>query len=166
MEPELTFTQFDKVCEKYPHRPAILFLGEKFTYARLRDLIDRFATALNQLGLKKGEKVMLYITNSSQWVISFFAIQKIGAVVVPVAPIYTSFEIEYMINDSGAETIICLDTNFGYVQDVFSKPALKRAIVTNLVDLLPLWKRAAGFLFDKIPNGVVKNGETVFFFKN
>jgi len=162
MEPELTFTQFDKVCEKYPHRPAILFLGEKFTYARLRDLIDRFATALNRLGVRKGDKVMLYITNSAQWVISFFAIQKIGAVVVPVAPIYTSFEIEYMINDAGVETVICLDTNFGYVQEIFSKTGLKRVIVTNLVDLLPTWKRTVGLLFDKIPKGIVKKGEKVY----
>ena len=166
MEAELTFTQFERMCEKYPDRPAIIYLGEKFTYARLRNLIDRFATALNRLGVRKGDKVMLYITNSAQWVIAFFGIQKIGAVVVPVAPIYTSFEIEYMINDSGAETIICLDTNFGYVQDVFSKTSLKRVIVTNLVDLLPLWKRTVGFLFDKIPNGIVKKGENVYFFKD
>jgi long-chain acyl-CoA synthetase len=154
------------MAEKYPDQPAIVYLGEKFTYARLRDLINRFATGLNRLGVRKGDKVMLYITNSAQWIIAFFGIQKIGAVVVPVAPIYTSFEIEYMINDSGAETIICLDTNFGYVQDIFSKTSLKRAIVTNLVDLLPLWKRAVGFLFDKIPNGVVKKGENVYFFKD
>jgi long-chain acyl-CoA synthetase len=166
MKEEFTFTQFEKMCEKYPHRVAIIYLGEKFTYVRLRNLIDRFATALNRLGTRKGDKVMLYITNSAQWVIAFFAIQKIGAVVVPVAPIYTSFEIEYMINDSGAETIICLDTNFGYVQDVFSKTPLKRAIVTNLVDLLPFWKRTIGFLFDKIPNGIVKKGKNVYFFKD
>src|SRR5512136_2441867 len=121
MEAELTFTQFERMADKYSDRSAIIYLGEKFTYARLRDLIDRFATALNHLGVKKGDKVMLYITNSAQWVISFFAIQKIGAVVVPVAPIYTSFEIEYMINDAGVETVICLDTNFGYVQEIFSK---------------------------------------------
>jgi len=166
MEAELTFTQFEKMAEKYPNRPAIIYLGEKFTYARLRNLIDRFATALNRLGVRKGDKVVLYISNSAQWVIAFFGIQKIGAVVVPVAPIYTSFEIEYMINDSGAETIICLDTNFGYVQDIFSKTSLKRAIVTNLVDLLPLWKRTVGFLFDKIPNGIVKKGKNVYFFKD
>jgi long-chain acyl-CoA synthetase len=166
MENELTFTQFEKMAKKYPDRLAIIYLGEKFTYARLRNLIDRFATALNRLGVRKGDKVILYITNSAQWVIAFFGIQKIGAVVVPVAPIYTSFEIEYMIKDSGAETIICLDTNFGYVQDVFSKTSLKRAIVTNLVDLLPLWKRAVGFLFDKIPNGIVKKGENIYFFKD
>ncbi|MFH1351202.1 MAG: AMP-binding protein [Pseudomonadota bacterium] len=166
MEAELTFTQFERMSEKYPDRVAIIFLGEKFTYARLRNLIDRFATGLNRLGVRKGDKVLLYISNSAQWVIAFFGIQKIGAVVVPVAPIYTSFEIEYMINDSGAETIICLDTNFGYVQDIFSKTGLKRIIVTNLVDLLPLWKRAVGFLFDKIPNGIVKKGKNVFFFKD
>lgn len=166
MEPELTFTQFDKMARTYPDRTAIIYLGEKFTYAHLRDLILRFATALNRLGVKKGDKVILYISNSVQWVIAFFAIQKIGAVAVPVAPIYTSFEIEYMINDSGADTIICLDTNFGYVQDVFQKTSLKRIIVTNLADLLPLWKRAVGFLFDKVPNGIVKKAEHIYLFKD
>lgn len=165
MEEELTFTQFDRIVEKYPDRTAIVYLGEKFSYAKLQDLIHRFATALIHIGVKKGDKVILYINNSPQWVISFFAIQKIGAVAVPVAPIYTSFEIEYMVNDSGAQTIICLDTNFGYVQDVFAKTSLKRIIVTNMVDLLPLWKRTIGFLFDKIPNGIVKKSKEIYFFK-
>ena len=166
LENELTFTRFDQMCEKYPDRPAIIYLGEKFTYARLRNLIDRFASALLDLGIGKGDKVMIYISNSIQWVITFFSIQKIGAIAVPVPPIYTSFEIEYMINDSGAETIVCLDTNFGYVKEIFPKTCLKRVIVTNLVDLLPLWKRAVGFLFDKIPNGIVKKDEKVYFFKD
>src|SRR4030066_1999197 len=159
MSEELTFTQFEKMCEKYPDRPAIIYLGERFSFARLKNLIDRFATALNQLGVGKGDKVMLYISNSVQWVIAFFGIQKIGAVVVPVPPIYTSFEIEYMINDSGAQTIICLDTNFCYVKEVLSKTCLKRAIVTNLADLLPLWKLVLGNLFDKIPRGTVGGGK-------
>ena len=59
MEPELTFTQFDKIVEKYPDRPAIIYLGEKFTYAHLKDLIHRFATALHCLGIKKGDKILL-----------------------------------------------------------------------------------------------------------
>ena len=166
MESEFTFTRFDQMCEKYPDRPAIVYLGEQFSYARLRDLINRFATALNRLGVAKGDKVMLYISNSVQWVIVFFGIQKIGAITVPVPPIYTSFEIEYMINDSGTETIVCLDTNFCYVKEIFPKTCLKRVIVTNLADLLPLWKRAVGSLFDKIPNGIVKKDESVYFFKD
>jgi long-chain acyl-CoA synthetase len=166
LEKELTFTRFDRMCEKYPDQSAIIYLGERFSYSRLKDLIDRFATSLAQLGIGKGDKVMLYISNSVQWVISFFAIQKIGAIVIPVPPIYTSFEIEYMINDSGAETVICLDTNFGYVKEIFSKTCLKRAIVTNLIDLLPLWKRTVGFLFDKIPRGTVDRDKNIYSFKN
>ncbi|MGQ9647583.1 MAG: class I adenylate-forming enzyme family protein [Thermodesulfobacteriota bacterium] len=154
------------MCEKYPDRVAIIFLGERFSYRRLKNLIDRFATSLTRLGIGKGDKVMLYISNSVQWVISFFAIQEIGAVVVPIPPIYTSFEIEYMINDSGAETVICLDTNFGYVKEIFPKTCLKRAIVTNLVDLLPLWKRAVGFLFDKIPRGKVDREKNIYSFRD
>jgi long-chain acyl-CoA synthetase len=165
MEGEYTFTQFEKMCEKYPDRAAIIYLGESFSYARLKDLIDRFATALNRLGVSKGDKVMIYISNSVQWVIAFFGIQKMGAVAVTVPPIYTSFEIEYMINDSGAETIVCLDTNFGYVKEIFSKTCLKRVIVTNLVDLLPIWKRTIGFLFDKIPRGKVNKDKNVYTFK-
>ena len=166
LEKELTFTRFDRMCEKYPDQSAIIYLGERFSYSRLKDLIDRFATSLAQLGIGKGDKVMLYISNSVQWVISFFAIQEIGAVVVPVPPIYTSFEIEYMINDSGAETVICLDTNFGYVKEIFSKTCLKRAVVTNLIDLLPLWKRTVGFLFDKIPRGTVDRDKNIYSFKD
>ena len=162
---ELTFTQFEKMCEKYPHRPAIIYLGQSFSYIKLKDLIDRFATTLSQLGIEKGNKVMIYVSNSVQWVITFFGIQKIGAVAVPVPPIYTSYEIEYMINDSGAETIVCLDTNFGYVKEIFPKTCLKRVIITNLVDLLPFWKRTVGFLFDKVPRGTVEKGKEVYSFK-
>jgi len=163
---EYTFTRFERMCEKYPDRAAIIYLGERLSYAKLRDLINRFACALNNLGVSKGDRVMIYIANCVQWAIAFFGIQKIGAVAVPVSPIYTSYEIEYMINDSGAETIICQDTNFCYVQEVFPKTCLKNAVVTNLVDLLPLWKRSVGALFDKVPRGAVKKDRNVYSFKD
>ena len=166
LEKELTFTRFDRMCEQYPEKTAIIYLGTRFSYARLKELSERFAGALSDMGVRKCDRVMLYISNSIQWVISFLAIQKMGAVLVPVSPIYTSFEIEYMINDSGAETIICLDTNFCYVKDVFSKTGLKRAIVTNLVDLLPFWKRYMGVMLDKIPTGNVDRDNRVHSFKS
>ncbi|MBI5603020.1 MAG: AMP-binding protein [Deltaproteobacteria bacterium] len=162
---ELIFSRFERMAEKYPQNTALIFLGEKYSYARLRNLIDRFATGLSRLGVRKGDRVMLYLSNSPQWIIGFFGIQKIGAVAVPVSPIYTSHELTYMVNDSGAETIICHDTNFGYVKEVFSGTGLKRAVVTNLVDLLPLSKRAIGFLFDKVPHGLVEKSDQVLLFK-
>jgi len=163
-EDELTFTRFDKMSERYPDKTAVLYLGERVSFARLQDLSERFGAALSDLGVKKGDKVMVYISNCTQWIIAFLGIQKIGAVIVPVSPIYTSHELDYMIKDSGAETIICLDTNFCYASEVFSDTGLKRIIVTNLADLLPFWKRYLGLLFDKIPHGKVIAGEGIYSF--
>jgi long-chain acyl-CoA synthetase len=157
---------FERACEKYPNRAAIIYIGEKFSYRRLKELIDRFATALYDLGVRKNDKVMLYIPNCPQFLIGYFGAQQIGAIPVPVSPIYTPYEIKYLINDSGAETVLCQDTNFRYIKEVFPETGLKRAIVTNYVDLLPWYKRMVGELFDKVPDGVVEQDENVYFFNS
>ncbi len=164
-EQELTFTRFDTMCGRYPDKTAVLYLGERFSFSRLQNLSERFAGALADLGVAKGDKVMIYISNCIQWIVAFLGIQKLGAVIVPVSPIYTSHELEYMIQDSGAETVICLDTNFCYASEVLAETGLKRIIVTNLADLLPSWKRYLGVLFDKIPNGKVSPGKGIYAFK-
>ena len=145
---ECTYTQFDEACSKYPTNTAIIYLGERISYARLHELVDRFAVGLLNSGVKIKEKVMLFIPNCPQWIIANFAINKIGGAVVPVSPIYTSYEIEYIINDAEVETVICLDTNYMYVNEVLGKTNLKRIIVTNLVDLIPCWKRFVGNMLD------------------
>jgi long-chain acyl-CoA synthetase len=164
LEEELTFTRFDRMSERYANKTAVIYLGERFSYSRLRELSERFAGGLAELGVKKGDRVMVYISNCIQWVIAFLGIQKVGAAIVPVSPIYTSYEIEYMIKDSGAETLVCLDTNFCYVKEVLPTTGLKRVIVTNLVELLPIWKRYMGALFDKVPRGKVEREAGVYDF--
>ncbi len=166
LEKEKTFSRFERMSARYPNHTAVVFLGCRFSYGRLKDLSDRFAGALLELGVQKGDRVMIYLSNCIQWVIAFLGIQKIGAVIVPVSPIYTSHEISYMIKDAGAETIICLDTNFGYVMEALGDSGRKRIIVTNLVDMLPFWKRGLGVLFDKIPTGKVSYGPGVHKFKS
>ena len=163
---EPVFDSLERTCEKYPDKTAIIYLGKTWTYAELKELIYRFANALYNLGIRHGERVMIYIPNCPQFLAAYFGAQKIGAVPVTVAPIYTAYEVEYLINDSGAETIICQDVNFNYVQQVLPKTPLKRIIVTNYVDLLPWGKRIIGKLFNKIPHGIVKKGEKVFFFND
>jgi long-chain acyl-CoA synthetase len=160
------FGVIENICDRYPDKPAIFYLGEKFTYARMRDLVRRFANALSDLGVGMNDRVMIYISNCPQFIIAYFGIQEIGAVPVPISPIYTPFELEYMVQDSGAETIICLDTNYSYVMEVSEKINLKRIIVTNLADQLPGWKRMIGTVLDKIPKGVVKKTSGVCFFND
>ena len=163
---ELVISGFDRACVKYPDKTAIIYLGERFSYMSLKNLIDRFATALHDLGVRHNDKVMLYIPNCPQFLIGYFGAQQIGAIPVPVSPIYTPYEMKYLINDSDAETVLCQDTNFRYIKEVFPETCLKRAIVTNYVDLLPLYKRVVGTLFDKVPDGVIEKGDNVYSFKN
>ncbi len=163
---ELVIAGFERAAEQYPDKTAIVYLGERVSYRRMKELIDRFATALYELGVRDNDKVMLYIPNCPQFLIGYFGAQQIGAIPVPVSPIYTPHEMRYLISDSEAETVLCQDTNFRYIKEVFPDTCLKRAIVTNYVDLLPFYKRVFGLLFDKVPNGVIERGEEVHSFKN
>jgi long-chain acyl-CoA synthetase len=158
MKPEYTFTRFDQSCAKYPDNTAVIFLGDRFSYRNLKDKVYRFANGLSQLGIKKGDRVLLYLSNSIQMVIAYLASQKIGAVVVLVSPIYTSHELEYMIKDSQAKVVICHDTNYGYVVETVPATGLKNIIYTNLLDLVSFPKRVIAGLFDKNPHGNVKGG--------
>jgi len=166
MENRTLFEAIERICEKYPDKTALIYLGEKFSYSRLRELVRGFALSLSHLGVGTNDKVMLYIPNCPQFLIAYFGTQEIGAVPVPVSPIYTPFEIEYMVKDSGAETILCQDTNFHYVKEVSERTNLRRIIVTNLVDLLPGWRRAIGKVFDKVPRGVVQKSKEVHLFRD
>lgn len=158
-------SRFQQMCQKYPEKLAIVYVGEKFSFSELKELSDRFAIGLSDLGVRQNDRVLIYLPNCIQWVIAYLAILKIGAVAVPVSPIYTPGEITYMINDSDAETIICQDANFGYVKEVLPNTGLKRIIVTNLADLHPCWKRIVGRLFDKTPRGSVEWDKNVYPFK-
>jgi len=163
---EQVINGFERIAEHFPDDTAIIFLGKKFSYAELREMIYRFATALNDLGIKDNDKVAIYLPNCPQWLAAYLGAQKIGAIPVPISPIYTPYELKYLLNDSAAETIICQDTNYGYVKEVFPDTPPKRAIITNLIELLPWARRMVGRLFDRVPHGVVLKGEQVFSFKD
>ena len=128
-------------------------------------MVDKFSYSLQRIGICKGEKILIYLPNSPQWIISWFSILRLGAISVPISPIYTPSDIEYIVNDCEAETVICLDTNFRYVYQILERSQVKRVIVTNIADMLPIWKRFVGIAFDKIPKGKVAEEENIFQFK-
>jgi long-chain acyl-CoA synthetase len=161
---ESIYHVFESKARQVPAKTSLVYLGKEYTFAQLLDTIDRVASALSHLGLKKGDKAILYIPNCPQWVIAWFALQKVGAVAVPVTPYYGPSDLEYIANDNGSETIFCLDTNFGYVTRVLSSTRLKRVIVTTLVDVLPLWKRVLGKALNKVPQGTVRLDENTLTF--
>ncbi len=159
------YEQFEKVSRDFSEKTALVYLGKKYSFFQLHEAVESLASNLHRLGVAKGSKAILYLSNCPQWVIAWFALMRIGAVAVPISPIYTPIDLKYMAKDSGAETIFCLDTNFGYVTQVLPETRLKRIIVTNLAELLPWWKWLIGRGFNKIPMGKFDSGENIFIFK-
>ncbi len=159
------YQSFSEIAGRYREKTAILFLGEKVTYGRLVELIERFSNGLISLGLDARERIILYLPNSPQWIIAWLAIQRIGAVACPITPIYTSYDLRYISEDSEAKTIICADTNFGYVKELREEGLLKNIIVTKMGDLLPFYKRLIGKAFDRIPEGKFKKESGIIEFK-
>jgi long-chain acyl-CoA synthetase len=133
------------------------------SYAELKEVAERLAASLHRHDVKKGDKVVLYLYNIPQFIIAWLALQRLGCVPVPISPVYTSSDIRYVINDSGAETIFCMDTNFGYVDEVRLETCLKRIVVTTFIEMLPWWKKALGRGFDRVPMGRYSRGEQNIF---
>ncbi|HEU4324470.1 MAG TPA: long-chain fatty acid--CoA ligase [Roseiflexaceae bacterium] len=146
--PEMALGDFlTETARKYPYNTATNFVlsylaggrftvGGKLTYRKLNELVDRFATALYQLGVRKGERVALMLPNSPHFVIAFFGAMKLGAVVVNNNPTYTSRELKHQIEDSGAETIVILNLFWPRLREVKSETPLKRVIVAHVFDTL------------------------------
>ena len=133
---------FDESAQKYANQTAVIFYGSKISFKQLQDEVNSFATALSELGISKGDKVALYLLNSPQYIIAYFAILKVGATVTPISPVYTSSEVKHQLTDSGARTLVCQDILY----DNISKTGLKldRIFLTGVSDYLPTIRRMIG----------------------
>jgi long-chain acyl-CoA synthetase len=133
---------FDQVADKYGNKTALIFYGKKISYSKLQELTDRFATALADLGVSKGDTVALYLLNCPQYVITYFASLKVGAKVTPISPVYTSQEVKHQLEDSDAKIVVCQDILYDNVEK--TGIALKNVILTNIAEYLPALKKMLG----------------------
>ena len=148
--PDTTLDVFlDQAAREHPKHTAIAFvlrymlggratIGGQTSYRRLHDQVARFATALANLGVRKGDRVALMLPNSPQFVIAFFATVRLGAIVVNTNPTYTAPELQHQLADSGAETIVLLNLFLPRLRQAQATlPQLKRVIVAQIDELLP-----------------------------
>ena len=84
------------------------YVENEITYAELDSLSDQFAGALAKLGVKKGDGVAVFLPNTPPFVIAYFGILKIGAVLTTISSLHNEREVEHQLSDSEAETIIAL----------------------------------------------------------
>jgi long-chain acyl-CoA synthetase len=143
--PSIPVFQFlSDTVRAYPDQTATQFFGKKITYHELEMKTNAFANALSQLGVRKGDRVLVMLPNIPQCVIAYYGALKIGAVVVMTNPLYVERELEVQLNDCGAEVIVALDLFFPRIEPVVSKTSLKHVILTSVRDALP-W--ALSFLY-------------------
>ena len=115
-EDATTIDFFERSARDFPDATAIVFLNRKMSYRELKDQVDRFATALAEMGVAPNSKVAVQLPNLPQTVISFLAILQLGAQAVMTNPLYMPPEIEHQWNDAGCEIAIVAD--FLYEQKI------------------------------------------------
>jgi long-chain acyl-CoA synthetase len=125
-----------KSCEKFRHRPAFTCMDKSITYDDLDQMSLRFASYLQSLGLKKGDRVAVMMPNVLQYPIALFGVLRAGLIVVNTNPLYTPRELEHQLVDSGAKAIIILENFANTLEKVIAKSQIKHVITTQIGDLL------------------------------
>ena len=119
------------------------FFGRTTTYAELGDQIERAAEALRRLGVEAGDRVALVLPNCPQGVVAFYAVLRLGAVVVQHNPLYTDRELAHIFTDHGARVAICWDVAVPKLQQMPATAPLRTIVSVNLLNAFPLVKRLA-----------------------
>jgi len=127
----------DESWQKWGKKVGVIFYGRKIKNKELREASLRFSTALYDLGIRKGDVVAIYLPNCPQFIIAYFGILRLGAIVTAISPLYTPREIAYQLRDSGAKAIICLDLHYEKVEKALEEVPLKYVIITSIAEYLP-----------------------------
>ena len=126
-----------KWAARQPDKAAVIFYGTEISYAELDRLSDRCAALLHQHGVREGDRVAVMLPNCPQFHFAFFGILRLGAVHVPVNPLFKEHELAYELDDSGARIVIVLDQLAAMVDAVRTRTPVQTIISTSFQDMLP-----------------------------
>lgn len=126
-------------AQSYPDQTAMIFRGTRLSYRQLDELSDALARALVANGLAKGDRAVIYMPNTPQFVITYYGILKAGGIVIATNPLYSERELEHQLVDCGAETVFVLSLFYDQLKRVQKKghTNVKRVIVTNVKEYFP-----------------------------
>jgi long-chain acyl-CoA synthetase len=130
----------DRAAIMFPDNMALLFQGYQVTYRQLKEMVDRFATALAGFGIKKGDSVAILLPNLIPCVVAYYAVLKIGGITVMNNPLYSDRELGHQFNDSQAKLLITLDLLGNRMIDLRRETSIKKILYTSIGDYLPFPK--------------------------
>jgi len=131
------FYFLEEAARKYPDRACTIFKGAVISYREMNAQSDRMAAALVEMGVKKGDRVGIFMPNTPQFVIAYYGILKAGAAVVAINPTYPVDEIIMPVNDANIEIMFTLTRFYDKLKTARERSKLKKIIVSNLKEALP-----------------------------
>lgn len=147
------FSLLDDSAEEFPNSTCTIFNDAERSYAQVRDTANRVANFLASRGVKKGDRVAIFLPNIPHYPEIFFGILKAGAVVVNCNPLYTATELNFQLKDAGAKAVFCMDHPQFYPTTVkaIQGTQVETVVICNIKSYLPPLKAFLGGLLGKIP---------------
>jgi len=140
---ESLVTLYERSVSEAADSIALEFFGRTTTYADFGEQVERVAEGLRRLGVQTGDRVAIVLPNSPQHVIAFYAVLRLGAVVVEHNPLYTERELRHQFEDHGARVAICWDVAVAKLQALPDDIALSKIVAVNLLKAFPKLKAMA-----------------------
>jgi len=137
--PEATnaLDHLQKTVQRQGQSPALYYFEKVISYRELDEMSDGLASALIDLGVKKGDRISLYLQNIPQFIIGQFAIWKCGGIIVPLNPMYREKELTYYFRDASVKVLICMESLYGeMVRKVVNETGVEHVITTSELDFL------------------------------
>lgn len=164
---EPLFKLLENAAKKFADNTAIVFRGKKITFRELNELADAIAAGLAANGFKKGDRAVIYMPNTPQFVMTYYGILKAGGIVIATNPLYTERELEHQLADCGAETVFVLSLFYDKLKKVQASghTDVKRIIVTNVKDYFPPHLKLLFTLFKEKKDGhrvTLRDGDVAF----
>jgi long-chain acyl-CoA synthetase len=155
--PEMLATSIAKT----PNAPIADFMGARISYGQLGAWVDRFAAALQKLGIVKGDRIGLFLPNVPDYLIAYYGALKIGAIIVNMSPLYTVDELSEQLADSGTRIIVTVDVPMLYnnAHSLLRQCVIDRMLVGSLSGWLPPMKRTLFRLFKRSDIAIVPRGD-------
>ncbi|MBS3778605.1 MAG: AMP-binding protein [Candidatus Thermoplasmatota archaeon] len=160
---------FRNVAEEHKKQTATFFKGKIKTYADIEQEINKLANGLQKLGVKKGDRVAVYLPNSPQFFVTFFAVQSLGAIFTAFNPLYSAREIKERLNDAQPKIFVTLDLFLNKVKTIKDDISVDHIVVTTIDRELPpskkyLYKLITARKKQKLPGSInysdiIKTGE-------
>jgi long-chain acyl-CoA synthetase len=153
-------------ARNFPNYTALNYMGKKIAYRELNDLVNRFAKALQKMGIHPGDKVALCLPNIPQAIIANYAVFRIGAVTVQNNPLYTERELHHQLNDSDSRIIITLTLLIPRMQKIKADTRIEKIIGCHINSFLPFPKKQLFPFVKKDMYRKVEPAEDVYVFKD